>query len=310
MKSVLILLATYNGSIYIREQLDSLYNQKGVSIHILVRDDGSTDNTLEILNEYKDRFSNITILKGENIRAIRSFYSLINYVIENNLDYDYYAFCDQDDVWLENKLLCAIESLSNITNNRSLYFCAASYVDKSLKYIGPKTIKDKGNYKSCIIRNYSLGCTIVTNKSLFNDCAKASVKFQKENLTGYIPYHDVWFYSYALCTNADVIYDRRELILYRQHSSNVTTATKGRFKRYQLSYKSLCRVSNAHEQLAIFLLNTNSIQDSSVIDYLQMIATYRKNIIKTLRLFLSLDTSSCSLMDSAIWRLLVLLRKF
>lgn len=312
INKILILLSTYNGSNFIRQQLDSLYSQKGVSIHIIVRDDGSTDNTVEILNEYKDKYNNITILKGDNIRAIRSFYALINYVIDNNIEYDYYAFCDQDDVWLENKLLYAVEALNDRTHQKqnALYFCAASYVDTNLKYLGTKTIPNKGNYKSCIIRNYSLGCTIVVNKSLFFDCVKASLKYQKEHITGYIPYHDVWFYSYALCTNADVIYDTRELILYRQHTSNVTKATKGRLKRYLLSYKSLRRVSNSHEQLARFLLNTGSIYDRSVYAYLQKIAIYRNSIKDTIRLFFTLDTSSCSVLDGAIWRLLILFRKF
>lgn len=307
---VLVLLSTYNGEKYLKEQLNSINRQKNVTVHILVRDDGSKDNTLEILDDYNDQYNNMTILRGPNIKPIRSFYALINYVIKEKLDYDYYAFCDQDDVWINNKLLSAVEAFNTNGTDRALYFCAASYVDSKLQYIGSKTIDSIGNYKSCIIRNNALGCTIVSTKTLFWECATASQKFQTENLTGYIPYHDVWFYSYALCANANVIYDSRELILYRQHSSNVTQASKNWYRRYILSFKSLMRVSNTHEQLANFLLETESINDKHINGYLQKVASYRKNFIRTLDLFFKLDTTSCSFIDSIIWRLLVLLHKF
>lgn len=310
MSSVLILLSTYNGHLYLREQLDSLYNQTGVDFHLLVRDDGSTDNTIDILNEYKEKYHNVTILKGKNIKAIRGFYALINYALEEMPNYDYYAFCDQDDVWEKGKLSSAISAIRSRGNKNSLYFCAATYVDAQLNYIGDKTIKDKGNYRSCIIRNNSLGCTIVTNNTFFIECAKASYSFQTSHTMGYIPYHDVWFYSYACCKQAELIYDSTSHILYRQHSSNVTIAAKGWFERYRLSYKSLKRVANSHEQLARFLLDSNSNFDLEVRSYLHSIATYRENIKNTLRLFFNLDTSLCSKMDSTLWRLLVLMRKF
>ena len=310
MKRVLILLSTYNGEKYLREQLDSLYAQVGVEFHILVRDDGSSDNTVAILEEYNQKHSNITTITGNNLRAIRSFYALINYTLENRLIYDYYAFCDQDDVWKPNKLEDAIAQIEKSKSNRAFYFCAAEYVDSDLNHIGVKYIPDKGDYKSAIIRNYSLGCTIVLTKQLFFECSEASQTYQKRISVGYIPYHDVWFYSYALCTKATVIYDSNSHILYRQHSSNVTHASKNMYKRLWLAYKSQKRVRNSHEQLAGLLLKTGQINDKDVIRYLTDISEYRKTIRNTIQLFFNIDTSSCNKLDSFLWRMLVLLHRF
>ena len=102
---VLILVSTYNGEKYLPEQLDSLYAQEGVDIHILVRDDGSKDNTIGILKNYQGSKGKMTIIEGENIGAGQSFLALINEATTNYPDYDYYAFCDQDDVWYGNKVV-------------------------------------------------------------------------------------------------------------------------------------------------------------------------------------------------------------
>ena len=91
MKKVQVLLSTYNGEKYLKEQLDSIIAQKGVDVHILARDDGSKDDTIKILEGYE----NIDIIKGSNIGVCKSFFELIN----KSGEYDYYSFADQDDVW-------------------------------------------------------------------------------------------------------------------------------------------------------------------------------------------------------------------
>ena len=96
-KKVLILLSTYNGERYIKEQIESLLKQENVKVSILVRDDGSTDGTINILNEYQKQ-GKLKWYTGENLKPAKSFMNLV----ENAPEYEYYAFCDQDDVWLKD----------------------------------------------------------------------------------------------------------------------------------------------------------------------------------------------------------------
>lgn len=103
-----ILLSTYNGEKYLRQFLDSALNQKNVSVHLVVRDDGSTDETLDILNEYVSRYpENFMVMKEKNIGCESSFYELL----KTDYQADYYAFADQDDIWMDDKLESAIRAL-------------------------------------------------------------------------------------------------------------------------------------------------------------------------------------------------------
>lgn len=103
---VCVLLSTYNGEKYLEEQLNSLIKQEDVELRILVRDDGSKDRTHEILDKWQKR-GHINWYEGKNKGAAQSFMDLIY----NAPEADYYAFCDQDDVWLPEKLKVAIDKI-------------------------------------------------------------------------------------------------------------------------------------------------------------------------------------------------------
>lgn len=112
-KTVAVLMATYNGERFLREQLDSLLNQKDVTVKILVRDDNSKDSTVSILEEYKSK-SLLQWYTGEHLGVEKNFLDLLRHAPEA----DYYAFCDQDDVWDDNKLSVAINHLRNLDLNK------------------------------------------------------------------------------------------------------------------------------------------------------------------------------------------------
>ena len=102
MEKVLILLSTYNGTKYIREQIDSIINQQGILPRLLVRDDGSSDNTIDILQEYKKEYSWLfeDVIIGKNVGSTASFCELMKLAFEvYGNQYEYYAFADQDDSW-------------------------------------------------------------------------------------------------------------------------------------------------------------------------------------------------------------------
>ena len=98
-KKVAVLLSTYNGEKYVGAQIHSILTQNYKNIEIVVRDDGSKDKTVEIIKEYMQKYSNIVLHQGENLGFIKSFFELLKYE-----DADYYAFADQDDIWLPNKI--------------------------------------------------------------------------------------------------------------------------------------------------------------------------------------------------------------
>ena len=105
MKKVCVLMSTYNGEKYLKEQIDSILKQKGVKVNLLVRDDGSTDNTLSLLEEYKKK-GLLDYCCGSNMKPARSFMELLSIAPDS----DYYAFSDQDDYWEHDKLFNAVKN--------------------------------------------------------------------------------------------------------------------------------------------------------------------------------------------------------
>lgn len=107
---VTIIVATYNGELYLKEQLDSLVNQSFNNYQILIGDDASTDNTFTILKEYEEKYRNITVIQNEEqLGFVANFEKLL--ILSKT---KYIAFCDQDDIWYEDKLEKAIDALENI----------------------------------------------------------------------------------------------------------------------------------------------------------------------------------------------------
>ena len=110
MERVIVLMSTYNGEKYLRNQIESLLRQVDVEIEILVRDDGSKDGTLGILEEYKNSreySGKLSYYVGPNVGPAKSFLDLIKHAPEA----EYYALCDQDDTWLPDKLKIAVEAI-------------------------------------------------------------------------------------------------------------------------------------------------------------------------------------------------------
>ena len=102
-------MSTYNGEEFVAEQMDSILNQTYKNIEIIVRDDGSKDSTTKIIKEYQKKYKNIKLYEGENLGFIKSFFELLKLV-----EADYYAYADQDDIWIENKILIMIHCVNNV----------------------------------------------------------------------------------------------------------------------------------------------------------------------------------------------------
>lgn len=177
-----VLISTYNGEKYIEEQIDSIKQQTYKNIQIYVRDDGSTDRTKQILKKLEEN-GDIVYFEGENIRWGRSFLHLLKL----SEDGDYWAFCDQDDVWLPEKIEYAVEWLNTLDNNKPCLYHSAYYLmDESLNnklgvYTRPNYVFDfRRSLTDCLYQGFSM----VFNRKLREYMLMGNID--------YISSHDWW----------------------------------------------------------------------------------------------------------------------
>ncbi|MBQ8342154.1 MAG: glycosyltransferase family 2 protein [Clostridia bacterium] len=223
-----VLLSSYNGEKYIREQLDSLLSQTAEGVHIIVRDDGSKDSTPAILDEYRNA-GKLTWYTGPNKRCAKSFWDLVC----NCPDADYYAFCDQDDYWHPDKLQIAVEALEKAGDAAvpRLYFCDVRVVDAELNLIHDGMVeKMPVDYPHSLIKNIAPGCTYV-----FNHAARELMKQYDPEVLG-IDIHDWMAYKIVACFG-EVIFDEGRHMDYRQHGNNVIGASEKGLKAYVAAFK-------------------------------------------------------------------------
>ena len=146
---VCVLMATYNGEKYLREQVDSIIGQHNININLIVRDDGSTDSTINILSEYEEK-GLLTYTKGANLGPARSFMELLKFSPIS----DYYAFSDQDDIWLPDKIKTAVDMMKEDEEKPALYFCQTQLVDENLKKMENVVINPKLTFGESLIYHF------------------------------------------------------------------------------------------------------------------------------------------------------------
>ena len=215
---VLVIVSTYNGERYLREQLDSLINQTGAELDILVRDDGSKDATVDILTEYDKQHENLSFYVGDNKGVVSSFNDLMQ---RPELDqYDLIAFCDQDDVWDYDKIQIAASYIGNDNAEPVVYCSNLMLVDSNLQQIAPmrKPVRKYTTHMS-VVENIGTGCTQVFNRR--------AVELFRKGIGCRIEMHDYWMTLLCLFCGK-VIYDDSPHIRYRQHDNNVVGAKRKR----------------------------------------------------------------------------------
>lgn len=278
MQAILVLMSTYNGAQYLKEQLNSILNQVNVNVTLLIRDDGSSDSTKNIIEYYIGKYHDRIILYcGKNIGFAMSFTELLRIAYDNFPNYKYYAFADQDDVWKENKLSQAIKQLKSFSNEIPVSYCSnATLVDAKLNYIGELWRKDIHITKSgALIQNRATGCTMVFNRK--------AVELYVTHLPKVVKVHD--FLMFQICVFlGQIVCDKQSYINYRQHGNNqigkpnfykrMRIRTKGKYKEHVLEMQS----RNFLEAFKDLL----SVDDIALIC---RVAYYRLNIFTRLSLF-------------------------
>ena len=206
---VQILMSTYNGEKYLRVQMDSILNQSWKNLELLVRDDGSSDGTLQILHEYEEKYPNVKVYAEENVGYRKSFFKLLSMS-----DAPYVMFADQDDYWLPEKIEAAVVAMEkeNAGDMPLMYFCQKLLVDQDLKPMsGQKLVNYKPGFNSAVIENMCSGCTVMMNRPLVE---KICIHLPEHDI-----YHDWWCYLVA-CYYGKTIFDPKPYMYYRQHGNN------------------------------------------------------------------------------------------
>lgn len=226
---VAVLLSTYNGAQYLEELLDSLMKQTFNNYKVFIRDDGSKDSTKCILSKYKKKYPlKICIIEDcSNKGATQSFLYLLSQVVS-----DYYMFCDQDDVWKDDKVERSYNYMLKIEkqniNKPIIVHTDVTLTDEhlsilSLSYWDYMHINYDISHEFSNLCHFNdvIGCTMIINKHL-KDLFE---KYSKINIPKFV-YHD---YLLAMITSAEgglIVPFKVQTLLYRRHSNNATTPTK------------------------------------------------------------------------------------
>ena len=261
-------MSTYNGEKYLEEQLESLIAQEGVEVDILVRDDGSTDRTRKILERWQAK-GHITWYTGRNLGFAFSFMNLL----ETANGYDYYAFCDQDDIWLKTKLLRAVTELEKTPDKLKLY-CSNVYYYKDGQTLGGIHQKPQTFDKyTCLVRNIAPGCTMVLNNELRNILV---AKLPRTMIA-----HDFWVFQVATLLGT-VYYDFEPTMLYRQHENNQIGQKVSRrdiWKRRLNNISSSSKKHEREEQAQNLLGCFSDLMSVEVKQIVGRVADYRKSVL-------------------------------
>jgi glycosyltransferase involved in cell wall biosynthesis len=298
--AVNVLLGVHNGSRFLSEQLQSLDNQSWPPLRITIRDDWSTDDSLLQVREWASSRPNVTVLSGPCLGAIQNFFTLLS---QDDDQCDCFAFCDQDDVWLPDKLDRAVRAIRDYPPAEPVMYCSrVEFVDERLRHLGYSSIPKQPSFANALVQNIATGCTVVLNRT-----ARDLIVSQLPRVT---VMHDWWCY---LVTSAfgSVHYDQRPTIKYRQHARNVTGGTSApvqlfvrrvnRFLKRPWHSKLLSDQADEFRRcFGAFL----SPQQKILLD---RFLTVRGNLRNRLSYNLSMDVWRQTWLDTAILRMMIVI---
>lgn len=283
MKEVVVLMSTYNGQLYLREQIDSILMQEDVKVRLIVRDDGSKDSTKLILQEYSEA-NKLNWYTGDNLRSAKSFMQLLCDAPEC----EYYAFADQDDIWHTDKLKKSLSMIEKNTQHHSdemiLCFCNKNVVDSNNNFIECSHYNYIQRTEKVFLEFFASGCCMVFNNKLRQFVLS-------HNPTSWYMLHDQWIYLLASIWGK-VLYDDTPHMNYRIHSNNVAGKnTKSSWQRF----KSLFYGENSNKWIHVsdlaseILKVCNSELSKRDFEVLSTISHSKYSIITRLKMAVSSD---------------------
>lgn len=231
MSDLTILMATYNGEKFLKEQLNSFSRQTYQDWELWVSDDGSTDRTQDILRTFtRESGHSVVVLNGPKSGFVANFLSLS---CNCNSASRFFAFSDQDDIWNNDKLENAVHFLESVPDNVPALYCSRTeIVDQFALPTNPATysplMKLPPSFSNALVQSIAGGNTMVVNRA---------AKKLLEDFGGVIevPSHDWWMYLIITGVGGKVFYDPHPSLLYRQHARNIVGSNRsliGLFSRF------------------------------------------------------------------------------
>lgn len=206
--TIAVIMSTFNGATFVEAQLKSILEQLPENAQIIIRDDGSSDNTVALIQTIKDE--RITLSTGPNLGYVRSFFEMMHAVPSN---VDIIMFADQDDVWLPDKVRRACLGLQGREGRPTLYASRFRIVGQELQPICSSPSFGQGpSFANSVCENIVIGCTMALNR-------RGLDLVRRGGDLGRIVSHDWWAYL-VISALGDVVCDLNETILYRQHPNN------------------------------------------------------------------------------------------
>lgn len=227
-----ILVATYNGDRYLAEQLDSLLAQTERGIRILIRDDGSTDGTAGILDEYEQKYpQKIRVIRD----AIRCGGPTPNFMeLVKHAEGEYIMFCDQDDVWKKEKVGETLRVMRERERQKGRDFPLLVFSDYIVAdaALNPVPVREKQlqvygyrtDFRHLLVQNYVTGCTVMMNRAAYRLMGAYDSRIRM---------HDWWAAQYVSALG-EVVHLPEKLMYYRQHGDNVVSAVNVRSFSYRI----------------------------------------------------------------------------
>ncbi|HFI0322921.1 TPA: glycosyltransferase family 2 protein [Streptococcus suis] len=222
-----ILMSTYNGQQFLAEQIRSIQDQSYTDWTLFIRDDGSSDNTKEILKDFERQDSRIHLIdndKSDNLGVIKSFHKLVNHDRA-----DYYFFSDQDDVWLPNKLELSLKEAQNYLADLPLMvYMDLKVVNQDLEIMTESMVKSQSHHANTELVQELTENTVTGGVAMINH---ALAEMWQE--TDDILMHD-WYLALLASAFGNLVFIDQPGELYRQHSDNVLGARtlSKRFKKW------------------------------------------------------------------------------
>lgn len=275
MEKIDILLATYNGEKFVKEQIESILNQTYENFNLIISDDASTDNTLNILEEYEKKDTRIKVFKKEkNKGLIDNFEFLLK-----NVTSDYFMFSDQDDIWKKDKIEKSINKLKE--ESSGLVYTDLEIVDEKLNVIYPSYWKYKqihkkiikyNNFEALYLNNFVTGCTILAKSKYIKDILPLprNSKFVL---------HDYWT-ALIISAKDKISYVEEPTIQYRQHKNNRVGSSRksDQLENFEDLRNLFIKVKIEHFE--VFKENIEKIKTKEISKYTNEALKYFENLKK------------------------------
>lgn len=299
---VAVLLATYNGSLYLGEFLESLCNQSFTEFRVYVRDDGSTDGSLEIVHAFNSRLEITTLPSGSRLGPASGFF----WILANASDaHQLYMFADQDDWWHPDKIARAVAALKGQTDAIALYCTRLQYVDAQLQHLGYSRIPTVLSVSNAAVENVATGCTVAITRRTRREVLEPMPR-------GFIM-HDWWLYLFCASLGR-VIYDAQPSIKYRQHGHNAigaaTSSLQDLRKRWQRFIRRDGGVHLLSAQVESFLTCYGPRLKPADRGLLQSLVAGKGSFWLRLRLAVAPPVARQSWVDTLMMRVLFLLGRY